>query len=376
MNRPDQAQASPTNNQPPLQFTQAMTPEHAWQYMQQQLAEQKQQMERIHQENLQLHARLGVLMDEKNTNASPAPGATRKYADSEAEYHIRPSKPDTYNGSRRTPPDVWLFGLESFFKATNVTSHEQRINFAAAQLREAASTWWKRVSIMPQVPQTWSEFKEQFLRQFLPVASKETARASLHAMKQRNNVAGYCDAFTSCLLQLEDGEMSEQDQLFLFRRGLNKEIALQLNLVRPKTLPEAMATAVLIEQENRNYQRISGSSNYHKGFGPSQRHTNNHPAGYGYANSKSNGSAPMELGNLNHNHIYEVLAEESESQETTNEEGQALNAMSGRRDRLSPEQVKDYMKRGICFTCAKSGHLSRNCPSRIRPQTQQGPKKY
>lgn len=366
--QPSSAAMHPQPSAPPT----PSSAEQVWQYMQQQMGEANRRMEMLRQENQALHARIEMIaaqsQEEKNSTASPSPTSQlNPGAPKRAE--VTPAKPDTYNGSRRSPPDVWLFGLESFFKATNITSHEQRINFAAAQLRESAATWWKRASVLQQAPQTWEEFKAQFLRQFLPVASKETARASLHAMKQRNTVAGYCDAFTSSLLQLEDGDMSEEDQLFLFRRGLSKEIALQLNLVRPKTLPEAMATAVLIEQENRNYQRISasGGSNWNRGFGSSQRH------GSGYAGgSKSNGSVPMELGSLSQDE-HGAAAHDTEA---GSEEGQALNAMSGRHDRLSPEQVKEYMKRGVCFTCAKQGHLSRNCPSRPRPQAQQGSKKF
>lgn len=354
------------------------TAEQAWQYMQQQMNDAQRRMEMLHQENQSLRARVEMLAvqasEEKTSMVSPSPGAQLTpgpAAPKRAE--VTPAKPDTYSGSRRSSPDVWLFGLESFFKATNISSHEQRVNFAAAQLREAAATWWKRASVLEEAPQTWEEFKAQFLRQFMPVASKETARATLHAMKQRNTVAGYCDAFTNALLQLEDGDMSQEDQLFLFRRGLNKEVALQLNLIRPKTLSEAMSTAVLIEQENRNYQRISGGGNssWNKGFGTAARN------GSGYAGGgRSNGSAPMELGNLNHEE--QGVPGHDRDTDDDNEEGQTLNALgnAGRRTNLSPEQVKDYMKRGICFTCAKAGHLSRHCPTRPRPQAQQGSKKF
>ena len=66
------------------------------------------------------------------------------------------------------------------------------------------------------------------------------------------------------------------------------------------------------------------------------------------------------------------IEEQDPNTENTSGE-QTLNAMNGRR--LSPEQVKEYMKRGICFTCSKPGHLSRNCPLRTKPYAQQASKK-
>lgn len=334
--------------------------------MQQQFAAQQQQVEQLKQENRRMQQENRQMLAqflERKVDASPSPGPGSTSA---KPVDIQPAKPDTFNGSRRNSPDVWVFGLETFFKATGVVNPEQQINFAAAQLRESAATWWRRLSVMEEeAPKTWAEFKERFLRQFMPVASRETARASLHSMKQRNTVAGYCDAFTSCLLQLEEDDMSQADQLFLFKRGLSEKVALQLNLVRPKTLQEAMATAVLIEQENRNYQRISGGTNAGKGSGYFNRNAG------GYSGGKGNGSAPMELGNLNQQDHDQA----TDHEQTDTDEEQALNAMTGRRDRLTPEQVKDYMKRGVCFTCSKPGHLSRNCPARSRPQAQQGSKK-
>src|ERR1700761_4169058 len=105
--------------------------------------------------------------------------------------HLTPSKPDTFSGHRRTPADVWLFGLEQYFTAAAVTlTDEFKINFTAAQFREAAATWWRRQqqqqlltnigiqnSKANSTTTSWTIFKESFLKQFLPVATKDSARA-------------------------------------------------------------------------------------------------------------------------------------------------------------------------------------------------------
>jgi hypothetical protein len=279
--------------------------------------------------------------------------------------HLTPSKPDTFSGHRRTPADVWLFGLEQYFTAASGTSltDEFKINFTAAQFREAAATWWRRqqqqqqqTNIGIQEPTTtnsttttsWKIFKENFLKQFLPVATKDSARATLHNLKQRNNVSGYCDEFNNTLIRLDNNDMSEADQLFLFKKGLNREMSQMILLLQPKTLSEAMAMAVRLEAENphrstNNTQRYGHNHYYNKQSHPPTAHTT---------------STPMELGRIQDNN----------EDESNGDSEQSLNALNRR---LTPSEVEEYKKQGKCFACGKFGHLSRNCPSRTKPQAQQ-----
>jgi hypothetical protein len=281
--------------------------------------------------------------------------------------HLTPSKPDTFSGPRSTPADVWLFGLEQYFIAAGGTSltDEFKINFTAAQFRDAATTWWRRQQQQQQQTNIgiqgttttnsytnttcWKVFKETFLKQFLPVATKDSARAKLHNLKQRNNVSGYCDEFNNTLIRLDNNDMSEADQLFLFKKGLNREMSLNILLLQPKTLSEAMAMAVRLEAENPN----RSTNNTHR---------------YGYYNKQSHipttthtAPTPMELGRIQDN-----------EDESNGDSEQSLNALNRR---LTPQEVEEYKKQGRCFACGKFGHLSRNCPSRTKPQAQQQSKK-
>lgn len=328
--------------------------QHQQQTMQQQ-QQQQLQMEQLMIFNQRLQAQLNAVTEQKTADATPLEQKVKT---------ISPAKPDTYNGSRRTPADVWIFGLETYFKATNISKSEQQINFAAAQLRESAATWWRRIT-HSNTPQTWEEFKAAFVKQFIPVASKETARATLHAMKQRNSVVGYCDAFTQCLLQLDTSDMSPDDQLFLFKRGLSKEISVHITIMRPKTLEEAMSLAQQVEIEMRNNARGNGQGLYRSQI-PFQ---NRGPLG-----NNGNNAVAMELGNTHVEEEYYIEPEQAFP--VQQQDNQTVNAMFGQQPRsqrrLSPEEVKEYMRRGVCFTCNKSGHLSRNCPSRaVKPQAQQ-----
>jgi hypothetical protein len=333
-----------------------------FQQARQEQAQQQHQMQQIMQANQQLQELVAALQQEHKdeaTGAAPSPGFHPKT--------ISPAKPDTYNGSRRTPADVWLFGLETFFTATQIYADDQRIGFAAAQLRDSAATWWRKVLHDKINISTWQQFKDAFVKQFIPVAAKDTARSMLYTMKQRSSVVGYCDAFTQCLLQLESGNMALDDQMLLFKRGLDKDIAAHLSVMRPKTLEEAMSFAQQYDIETRNNARgnVAASSN---GWNRRDRGRPFPYRPFGQAGAGGNSSAPMELGQAD-------IDEYPDEDDSNAHEDQTVHAMSGPQHsgrRLTPEQVKEYMRRGVCFTCEKPGHLSRFCPKKAnKPQAQQ-----
>lgn len=278
-----------------------------------------------------------------------------------AHTKITPSKPDTFNGSRSiTPADVWLGSVEQYFRACEYANNapltdEFKINFTAAQLRGSAATWWRREqpTITTTLNITWKTFKDPFIKHFLPVATKDSARAALHSMRQRSNINGYIDEFNRHLIMLDTTDMSEADQLYCFKKGLRPDLAHDIFLLNPKTLPEAQAAAIrsAIESPQRKYNWNA----YQK----PQYHAQ-------HAQGAGGNSTPMELGRV-----------QTETEETTDEtehdaqeeEEQTLNAM--KYTRLTPEQVEEYKRTGKCFRCAKFGHLSRNCPNKIKPQVQQ-----
>jgi hypothetical protein len=333
-------------------------------------------MEKLMHENQHLQARLSSIEQHSNVTAhstpativvAPGPGAPAPAR------LITPAKPDTYNGSRRVSADVYLFNLKTYFKATGVVQEEQQINFIAAQLRDSAATWWRRICATEATkPDTWQEFESAFIKQFTPVASKETARYALHAMKQRGTAVGYCEAFSTCLLQFEDGDVSEGEQLFMFMCGLNKELQQQVRMMRPKTLDEAMSYAVQIEAENRNYNRDRGNGSS-AGRGGGQTSAYQHRSSFPRPGNNQHGAAPMELGSLG-------AGSNDEKANGWQDEphDSELNAVgSGPARRLTPDQVKEYMRKGICFICSKPNHLARHCPNRTtKPQAQQRPTNY
>lgn len=341
------------------------TPEQQLAQLQQMFQQQQQHMSQQQKQIEQLTAILTEKTERKNTDLTF--GSYKQ---------LMPAKPDTYSGQRRIAADGWIFNLEQYFRATggSTLSDGFKINFAAAHFRDAAATWWRRqqqqISISTEIgiqesltgdnnTTSWKAFKETFLRQFLPVSTKDTARAILHNLKQRSNVAGYCDEFNKVLIQLDSNDMSEGDQIYLFKKGLNKDMAQMLLLTQPKTLPEAMMMVVKFEAENPHRNTHRGAGGYWGGT-----HTNNNKQQSTQQHTSS--STPMELGRMQNSNDTERESGDESGGET---EEQSVNAM-GRR--LTPEEVEEYKKRGKCFTCGKFGHLSRNCPTKgIKPQAQQ-----
>src|SRR6185312_5148986 len=197
-------------------------------------------------------------------------------------FRLAPTKPDTFNGHRSTPADVWLVNLERYFLAASggaALSDEFKINFATAQLRESAATWWTQYQQQhPQGNPPWTMFKDEFLKHFLPVASKESARAYLHKIKQRASVPGYCDDFNRHVILLGPTDMTEADKLFLFKQGLNAALAQMLIIRDPKTLQEAQLMAVKMAAENPQLQKAHFDpnkknfkhNNYYRSYNTSQ----------------------------------------------------------------------------------------------------------
>ena len=355
------------------------TPEQqALQALQQQMTQQQQQMSQQQQIMTQQQQQIELLTSHLRTETE------NKTNTSQAHHNpkIVPTKPDTYNGQRRTPADVWLFNLEQYFRAVappGGLTDEFKMNFAASQLRDSATTWWRRqtqrtytsnntgagsglslTSCYPNAPSSWKEFKDAFLKQFLPIATKDSARADLHNIKQRGSVAGYCDAFNTILIRLDQEDMSEDDQLFLFKKGLNRDMQQYLLLVRPKTLAEAQALAVRFEAENpyRNTNNYNAQRN-------SQPTYSRQPLSQ---SSSSSGSTPMELGRI------QQQEQESTNEEEDTEEEQTYQQLNAMNKKLTPEEVEEHKRQGKCFRCGKHGHISRNCPTRnnqnTKPQAQ------
>src|SRR3954451_8787393 len=136
-------------------------------------------------------------------------------------------QPDTYDG-RKTPVDLWIFQVQQYFNAVNLTDNERAVYYATNLLRGDAATWWRMryttlVSTTPITPlPTWPEFQQQLIAQFKPVNFEKIARDKLARLRQTSSVRAYNSIFMSTVLEINN--ISEYEKLDRYTRGLKDRV--------------------------------------------------------------------------------------------------------------------------------------------------------
>lgn len=340
----------------------------------------QQQILQIQQSTQQQIQQLKLEYESKaNSNSSNSPS------------YFKPSKPPTFNGDRRVNAEIWLLELESYFNVVGISDPGHRVQFAISQFRDSSVIWWKHISKQHpntnEIMKNWESFKQVVLANYRPVEAAETARASLHRLKQTGTVAAYCDVFLRYLNHIDT--MHVQDQLFLFKNGLQSYIAREVSIQHPATLNEAMVFAQRAELESRNYHQNRNR--------PPFRSMNSHNSAF-RSSGNTTASVPMELGNIEHypseDAFYEYNQETDQQEEEyyeqsemepelEQEQEQSLNAMNNygrfqpkgtavrptfynnnRVPGLTKEQYEKYRASGACFSCGRTGHMKTQCQSK------------
>lgn len=370
------------------------------QQLQQQLIATQQQLHQLKQDTI----------NELKTNNNN----TNNHNSNDLNKVLKPSKPPTFHGDRRSNAEVWLLELENYFTVINVMDGGQRIAFAVSQLRDLAVVWWKQAIQQaeqnPEIKTNWETFKKLLLDNYLPVSAAETSRAALYRLKQQGSVAAYCDIFLRHLNNVDD--MNLADQMFLFKQGLQTYIAKEVNQKGPKTLAECMSFAQRAEIENRTYRNLNleqKNRSFRNGLGNQfniNTAYNNGFNRYGTTNNSSNSySVPMELNNINYgyqdyysssafmedSHLNDGLdtndtrgLEYNNGNSDVGYEGNNthhVNAVVGnynsnrgpnsfvprhvvtnnRVPGLTREQLDTYRRIGACFKCGQRGHMKSQC---------------
>lgn len=281
----------------------------------------------------------------------------------------RPRAPDAWRGDREDACDIetWLFGVDAFFTAANVTTDTERFTFLPTLLTGNGQRWWMYLQQQAYaggaaLPTTWRAFVQAIVAQFQPVNSSETARAALCSIRQTAGVQAYAGRFRALLLRLPD--ISSADAIFRFVHGLKPHVQTMVRLSNPTTLDAAISAA----------ERVDVIS-----FKPTSRPTTYH----GYAS----GAEPMELGAMAYDEDERGCDDEWDEAE---EEAYQLAAVTmsravGRRPPMlstagrtmppppSPRPgapltaaQKDYARaNGLCWACMKPGHTSAICPTKV-----------
>ena len=225
-----------------------------------QLAAQQSQLLQQQQAIEQAQAHIAHLQQQVasvSSSASSSSSSSSPPLPSIALASLSPNRPSPFSGSIGSDAEHWLMEMERYFLASHSPLDSSSVLFASTYLRESASMWFSaKYKGMSQLPDTWNQFREEFLLRFRPFAAARTARASLRSLTQlqEGSVSAYSDSFLRLIQLLPD--MHVQDQLDAYLHGLRPRLAEVVDRAEPKTLEAAIYTAQ--REEIRNGDRAWG----------------------------------------------------------------------------------------------------------------------
>jgi hypothetical protein len=208
------------------------------------------------------------------------------------------ANPTSFTGSSETLRP-WIRQVETHLQLASISDPETQFLVATQFLAAAPLTWVQTLSNVS----TWDSLKARMTSFYQPLHEELRARDALYTIRQRGSIDDYAKAFT--LLVVKVPQMTTEEQLYLFTKGLKPQVQVSVALQTPTTLEEAKllaSSADGILSQQRHYP------------GPSRFSTNQ-------------GSAPMELG-----------------------------AADLRRKRLEPAEFERRRAAALCFECGKPGH--------------------
>jgi Retrotransposon gag protein len=277
-------------------------------------------------------------------------------AQSASKDRAKLAPPQPFEGKVNSNVLTWLVSMESYLYGCSTPLDRWPV-VASTYMKGTALDWYHAYfrTHSGSSTITWDSFKTSLLARFRPVDSDRLGRGQLMELRMRSNDKGrgilqYVDKFNQLVNQVSD--ITETEKFTYFNQGLTPDLQkLLIPLTHINSVADAISMVVRYEMITQSHdnsrtpaynsrpysnQRTSGTS---PPAWPTQRNT---------AYNSSSSSAPMELG---------AMSTEPQAEE---EQPDQLHAL--RNERLTPEQVEQHKRQGLCFQCHQHGHLSRQCP--------------
>ncbi|KAG6480241.1 hypothetical protein ZIOFF_063721 [Zingiber officinale] len=145
----------------------------------------------------------------------------------------------------RSPPEVALRAMNSLGFELNGTSDNAKVELASINLEGDAIQWYDWLEAC-HGPSKWEEFKEELINRFGP-SGYENVDGELAKIRQTSTVVEYQGRFERLSNQIRD--WSEKQLLGTFIEGLRLDIRQEVKMNQPRTMKAALSFARLQEEK-------------------------------------------------------------------------------------------------------------------------------
>lgn len=239
-------------------------------------------------------------------------------ADAPTAVNIDPralNKPSKFSG-KLAEVRTFVDSLEDYIRVLNISlDSNAAVVLAASYLDGPARQWW---SYAKDSVSTFSEFRSQILKRFVPVDEAQEARFMLQRLHQKGSAKEYTDRFNATILPLRNS--NPDDLIFAYLNGLKEQVRQHVRAARPRTLEDAMELAVSLDRD------LWQSHQHRHMFQPAR--TYYRPASR-YQPAPASEATPMELGAI--------------------ATGRPVGKVDNRQRQL------------VCWRCGKPGHKMASC---------------
>ncbi|XP_063935341.1 transposon Tf2-1 polyprotein isoform X1 [Daucus carota subsp. sativus] len=243
-------------------------------------------------------------------------------------------------------PDGWVLRVERYFAFYRLTE-EEMLEAVAVALEGDALRWYQWENKRHPI-RRWDDLKMFMLRQFRPVSGGSLYEQWL-STAQTTTVQEYRRKFIETASPLE--RISEDMLLGQFVNGLKEEIKMEVRLLNPISLEQAMELAVRIEEKNRAMGlRRQGLGSVRTGVLSNFNRSPPQTSSLSYGTSTS---PPVGRG------WSSSLSESQGSVQSPKPTGSASS--TGEVKRLTEKELQEKRAKGLCYRCDAKWVLGHRC---------------
>lgn len=256
--------------------------------------------------------------------------------------HLKPKQPEKYDGSRDFQKiDNWIASMDSYFAITEAAP-PLIYHYLNTIFVDEAATWFRfNYSKTNPSDLTWETVKTALLDYFVRPNHMRRLRDQWAEARQIGTVSDYYAYLARLAMQLNTN-ISEEEFLDKFIRGLKPNTRTELEFRDPKTIHEAVKWADLFDA--RFYRNRSSNQRYYGSFSTNPSY------------QEDNRGEPMQLDTL------QTAADNTST--TIQIDAFRSKPQQSKLVKLTDEERTHLRSIGACFRCRKTGHMARECPSK------------